>query len=297
MKTLLLLFLIIPLFVQSQRKNATHTDSIDYYTREIDSITRIALDSVYKSEAFKQANERRLYHAQRADSYSAFMIFGEMADADFDNLNRTIVPKGFAPLKGPVYRAGFGMSSKTNQFVFDLAFAAFGFTESSKNWPQKLTTNFNSVFQVDFGYDLTKSIDVNIYPYAGAAFRSTVLKYSRDGQTNSAYTDITDILNNEIDINESSTKFGYQAGIGFDFVISRRTNRRFRMKPADEESPVSEPPPRTKDPSSGTIFFLKLGTNGAIGKSVYRIGNIDYRPGIHYGRWIVTAGFKFFGRQ
>jgi hypothetical protein len=37
--------------------------------------------------------------------------------------------------------------------------------------------------------------------------------------------------------------------------------------------------------------------NGAPGKETYKIGNLKYRPNIDYGRWIVTFGFKFFGRE
>jgi hypothetical protein len=281
MKAILLLLVAAPLFVQAQKKKKDNpSDSIEHYNYELDRLKRQAIDSVFKSSEYKDAYDRLNYYASRSDGYNSFMIFAELADADFDELHKTIVPNGFERMNRTTSRVGFGVSSKHHRAVTDFAFFVGGFDNESTRGEETIKSRFSSALQVDFGYDLTKSTKINVYPYVGTAIRVSFISYSRSGTSNPNFTDISNININGSEIQENSTKLGYQAGIGFDFVFHQNWNRYDNGQ-------------RT----SGQIIFIKAGTNGSFGKETYRINGIKYRPGIEHGRWIITVGFKFFARQ
>lgn len=280
MKYVLLLLITLPLLSQAQN----HSDSVSYYERQMADMLGKVTDSIVKSDTYKQARERKDYHASKSDGYRSFMIFGEVADVNFGNFNKTIVANGFQPMDGPMYRLGLGMSTKHDRGIVDFTFVSSAFRKKSKRGDETISTNFSNALQFDFGYDLTQSTLINVYPYLGASVRTSSIKYKKPGQTNPNYTDVSNILLNETEVNESSTKFGYQAGVGFDFVL-----RRNHIREGDKIYRSYR--------TAGTIFFIKAGTSGVIGKETYKIGSVKYRPGIDYGRWIVTFGFKFFGRE
>lgn len=274
MRLFIITLLLIPLFSQSQERAGLPVDSITYYNREMRMLYRQTYDSLTQSDRYKAALEKIKYYESRSDDYGAFVIFGEVAAADYSTFNASIAADGFPPLNGPAYRFGIGVSNKSDRGIVDFNFFAFSFNKKSKKGDEKITSSFSNFLQFDVGYDLVKSQSVNIYPYAGLSFRGCDVEYSKPVQTNGSFTNISNIVLNKQSASAFSLKAGYQAGLGFEFVIHNSTNR-----------------------LRGTMFFVKAGTNGHIGRENYKVEGIDYKPAIKYGNWIVTTGFKFFSRR
>ncbi|MDQ2751830.1 MAG: hypothetical protein M3R72_02295 [Bacteroidota bacterium] len=275
MRLFLSFFLLFPvvLFAQSKYK-VQPTDSIGFYSNLIRDRYKQVLDSLKNSPETKEVMERLNYLSSHSDNYRSVVFYTDVSAADFNHLNSTLVPEGFSALKKTILRFGYGFSSKYNKVVFDFYIGTLGLNNKSKKGNENVKATFNNLFQVDLGYDLTRSQSVNIYPYAGVSIRSMSLEYNKPAQTNESYSDITNIVQNDPTVTTSATGVGYQAGIGFDFVIGNNKNK-----------------------TSGTMIFVKAGTSGVFGNPAYKIQNIHYNPGIVYGRWNVTAGFKFFGRN
>ena len=275
MRLFLSFFLLFPviLFAQSKYK-VQPTDSVGFYSNLIRERYKQAFDSLKVSPDIKEAMERLDYFSSHSDSYRSFVIYTDVAAADFNHLNGTLVPEGFSALKKTILRIGYGFSSKYNKVVFDFYIGALGINNKSKKGNENVKATFSNLFQFDLGYDITRSQSVNIYPYAGVSIRNMSLEYNKPAQVNGSYTDITNIVQNNPSVTTDATGIGYQAGIGFDFVVGNN-----------------------KSKTSGTMIFVKAGTNGIFGNPAYKIENIQYNPQIVYGRWMVTAGFKFFGRK
>ncbi len=49
--------------------------------------------------------------------------------------------------------------------------------------------------------------------------------------------------------------------------------------------------------TSGTIFFIKAGTNNIVSSTAYDIEGVSYNPHIRHGAWMISTGLKFFGRK
>ncbi|MGB8193542.1 MAG: hypothetical protein WCF67_16550 [Chitinophagaceae bacterium] len=271
---LTLFLLLLPVCSIAQKKDFGKNDSASYYQQKIKDLYKAAHEQLANSDEYRQAMNALMDIKRKSDSYFALMLSGDAVAADYDKLNALIVPKGFSPLKGPVYRIGFGVSRKRNRRVTDFSFFSLGFNNKSTKPGERIQASFSSAFALDMGYDLTRSTAINIYPYAGLSIQTASLQYKKTGQNNPAYTDITNILLNEQETNASYAKIGYQAGIGFDFVLGKAGQR-----------------------TGGTMAFIKAGTNRLFGKPVYKIGSTKYDPGISYGEWVITFGFKFFDRQ
>ncbi len=275
MRFFLLCLILFPslLFAQSKHGKSS-ADSVAYYSNLIRDHYKQTLDSLKNAPDIKEAENRLDYFSSRSDSYRSFTVYTDIAAADFDYLNSTLVPEGFSPFRKTISRIGYGSSAKYNKVILDFYLTTFGLSNKSKKEEENVKATFNNFIQFDLGYDFIRSQSVNIYPYAGISLRSMTLEYNKPEQTNGSYTDITNIVQNDPSIYATAGGIGYQAGIGFDFVISNNKGR-----------------------TGGTMLFVKTGTNGIFGNPSYEIGDIKYNPQIKYGRWIVTAGFKFFGRK
>ena len=259
---------------KAQELRRTPADSAAFYQRKMYQLQRKMFDSLRNSEEYKAARERVEYYKKKSDGYGSFVLFIDIAQADFSKFNSSITANGFTPMNGPVYRLGFGFSTKTRQTVVDFLLLAGGLRKEARKGQENIKAVFSSGVLLDIGYDLIKNQKLNIYPYAGLSMRTSDLYYTKPVTTNPSFTDISNLIINKQSAEGSSIKLGYQAGVGFDFVI-----------------------PSSKNQLGGSIFFIKAGMNRPVGKEKYKIEGVRYDPGIEYGKWIVTTGVKFFGRQ
>ena len=273
---LAVVFLLVftSLFSYAQTGREYPVDSATFYQRKIAQLQRKTFDSLRNTEEYKATRERVEYYQRKSDGYGSFVLFTDVAQADFSKFNTSITASGFSPLSGSVYRLGFGFSTKTRRTVVDFFMLASGLSKKSKKGQETITTLFSSGVILDIGYDFIKKQAINIYPYAGLSMRTSDLTYSAPVQTNPTFTNISNLVVNKRSVEAYSSKLGFQAGVGFDFVIAKG-----------------------KRDLGGTMFFLKAGVNRPVGKEKYKIEGIKYDPGIEYGKWIITAGFKFFGRN
>ncbi len=147
-----------------------------------------------------------------------------------------------------------------------------GLNKASKSGSESIKTSFTTFFQMERGYDFIKSNMINIYPFAGIGLRSSLLKYNSAKITNSVFSNVTGIIQNDKSFNESTIEFGYQAGLGLEIVITKRSKQ------------------------SGTLLFFKGGTNMPFKKKSFKVEGINYDPNFKYGELVGAVGFKFFGR-
>src|SRR5687768_1335746 len=115
-----------------------------------------------------------------------------------------------------------------------------------------------------------KSRKISIYPYACLSIRIAYLNYSKPQDINSSYTNISNLVNRDQSAKLSSTKLGYQVGLGFDYVLGT-----------------------DKDKTTKFILFTKIATDNPIGTDKYKINGVEYKPEIRHGDWLVTVGIKF----
>jgi hypothetical protein len=273
MRPTLLFLLALPFFAGAQ-KPSTSSDSADYYRQQMYQLERTLLDSLRRSEQYIYLRDRAETVWRPSGDYTAVTAFFDVAGADYDKLNSSITQSGFDALPNTAVRLGYGVSYQFDRGMFDLAFFAFGLRNTTQKAGEKIVANFSGFFQFDLGYDLIAAKWINVYPYAGFSYRTSLLSYKKDPQLNSSFTDVTNIVVNDQSVRERCNKLGYQAGLGLDLVVSEQ--RRL---------------------GGGVMLFVKAGTNRIFGKEVYDIDGTEYKPGIQYGNWIATFGIKLFGRN
>ena len=277
-----LLIIIFPLQINAQEPRTYPVDSLSYYQRELRSLTVKTLDSLRNSERYKFLQERIRKLHNTGKNYSGFVFFTDLMHSDFSKFNNSIAQKGFPAMDPISLRFGFGMSSKTERLMFDFYFGIGSLNSKSKKGDTAIKAGLTNLFQVDLGYDLLNSDVVSIYPYGGLSFRVSSLEYSSPVQVNPNFTNITDIIINDRSTYGDSQKLGYQAGIGFDFIVTKDKTR-------------------TTHQANGSmatiILFTKIGTNRAIGSDKYKLQGIKYKPGIKQGDWLVSVGIKFGTRH
>jgi hypothetical protein len=110
---------------------------------------------------------------------------------------------------------------------------------------------------------------VSLYPFAGISFRGSELRYSAPTQTNPNFTNISNVVISEPRAYGSSSRLGYQAGLGFDLKLGGNKSQTYK-----------------------TILFIKGGTNQPFKKDTYKIEGYRYDPGIRQADWLVTVGLK-----
>jgi len=248
-------------------------DSIIYYQNELNKIYRASYDSLQKSDGVVE-NTRKLRHFEGLSrSYTALSVFGEVAAADFGSFNKSIAASGFGPLHGPNFRGGFGISHKGYSGVMiDFNFFSAAFDRKSVKGDERIGASFSDFFQLHLGYAVVSTRMFNVYPYAGLSFRASQLTYDAPVTTNPNYTSIVDIIQHNSAYTATSTRLGYQAGLGIDWVIGL-DNKGYH----------------------GIILFNKTGTDGAFGgDESYKIEGIKYTPGIRMGNWVSALGVKLF---
>ena len=254
----------------AQQKNPA--DSIRYYEKKMSQIRRELYDSLNRNSEYKAYRQSAERLRNSSDNYGAFMLYVNSASVDFNRFNADNRSSGFPAVSGQAYSVGYGFSSKKGRRVFDCNLSAFGLSKTTKKSNEEIKANFSTFLQLEWGYDFIKSNKVNIYPYAGLGLRSSSIQYKGQKQSNPVFTNASNVVLQNTDVNESISEFGYQAGVGFEMVLSK------------------------KQDAGGTILFIKAGTNRAFSKKTFSLEGQPYNPAFNYGSWVITAGFKFFGR-
>jgi hypothetical protein len=252
----------------------TTTDSILYYKKKISDLYKRTWDSLRQSETYLEAAGRLRHHTRLSNGYTSFTVFGDVARASYNAVNSGIAQSGFPALSGPQYHIGIGTSHEYhNRGILEFYIFTIGLSNVSKKGDETVKSSFSNLFQVNFGYDFIKSQKINIYPYTGLALRLTNLNYKMPAQTNNAPTSIVDIVQNDGSVIASKGNLSYQAGLGMDFVIHESAR------------------------GTGTMLFLRAGTDGIFGNTTFKIDDKKYDAQIKQGAWIFAFGFKFFSRD
>jgi len=259
------ILLLSPFFLQAQKRNRP-VDSLRYYYGEMSRLRRTYWDSLYKSPEYISINQNIGRLTQKRDEYTGFMLGGELMHNDYREFNKSIADSGFPALKSTAFRVVFGVAFKNNHNIFEMNFFGLGFNNKSEKGQEEIKTGLTSVLQFNYGYDLLKSKYVSIYPYGGFSLRLSNLEYTKPPAINANYTNITNIIANNQSSISSSGRLGYQLGLGIDFLVSKQ---------------------------SGTMFYIKAGTNRPFTEDKYDVEGVKYKPGILQGDWLVGFGFKF----
>ena len=252
----------------SQRK-----DSAAIYQKELQRLTDSALQWLQQTEPYKQASANYLRAEKASDSYSSFMLYGDVIQTDFGAFNNSIAASGlerFGALSG---RVGFGSSFKRNRLVIDVLWFLSNIRQQREGPGQAINYEVHANLMTDVGYDLLPSPRFNLYPFAGLRFHRAQLTYERNGVANPAFTNITNIRSGGESIDETSFRFGYQVGMGAEAVVKS-----------------------SKGDRNGIIFFVKGGIQRPFGEDRFEINGVDYRPGITPVVWAGAFGIKLFTR-
>jgi hypothetical protein len=273
MRNIFIALLLIPICAISQRTEKTF-DSATYYRNEIGKYYRQAYDSIRKSERLRLLREGLDRNTPKSKGYNTFVIFGSVVHSDYSTFNEAIATSGFPRLKSTAGGFGLGYSGKQEHSMFDFYFMNFVSENKSKKGKEEIGSSMANLFQFDFGFDIFDSKSFSLYPYAGLSFRMATLHYNKQGTANANFTDISNIVVDANRLYSTSTRCGYQAGLGTDVVISENNKK-----------------------GSVIVLFAKAGVNKPIGKDSYKFEGVKYQPDIKKGDWVVSFGFKFGSRR
>lgn len=268
-KSFLLCLLLLPVVAFSQQGK----DSLAIYKKQYADAMREAFDSIHKSEKIVALRENLVRVTKNTRSYNGLVIFGDVAHSDFSDFNSSIASSGFENMTPYSFRFGVGTSVKRRAMIYDFYFVTAGANHRSVKGNEKILSSLSNVLQVDVGYAIVNLQSLSIYPFAGLSLRKATVSYTREGQVNPSYTNISNLLQNEQLIAATSTRLGYQAGVGLDVVVANTNNN-----------------------VGAIILFAKGGTNRPFGKDVFKIRGERYQPNITNGDWLVSFGIKFAGR-
>lgn len=269
-KLILAILLSVPILTIAQsKKQKSSQDSTKYYRRQLANLWRNGMDSIRNSEAFLDIAKKLDIRAQRSDSYWGLSMFTEVLHSNYGDFNKNIVQSGFKPLDPIMLRMGMGITDKHKRRMFDFYFGVSSFNKEVKKGDESIESGLLNLTQFNWGYDLLHSKRVSLYPYAGASIRLAFLNYSKPPETNPGYTDISNLITRDQSSKLSSTKLGYQLGLGFDYSLGMDRDKRNK-----------------------TYFFTKIATDNPVGEDKYKTNGVAYKPKIKHGDWLVTMGFK-----
>lgn len=271
-KFLLLFFLPLTVFSQEESK-PYFTDSLEYYQRQLSEIQKRTQDSMRESRAYKDAMAGIERNRGKTNNYSGFVIFTGLMSSEYGAFNTSITQSGFDPIDALSLQFGFGISLREDPITFDVYYMA-GSGATTKKGDEKISASVINFFQMDLGVNIVKARKLSVYPFLGLAYRLSFLEYEKPDELNTAFTNISDLVINDQSVNMNSSRIGYQAGVGMDVVISEN-----------------------KRNTSNIVLFTKAGISRPIWKDKYKFQGIEYNPGIKHGRWAISLGLKFCGRQ
>lgn len=270
-KTILLFLLVFPAFAKAQH-NVSKIDSLAYYQQELSNMVRAHQQELRNDSHYIALTKNIRYLRSKTDSYRGFILYTQVAAADFSKLNAEINAIGFPTLSGPLPSVGYGLTFKKNRRIFDLNLSAFGIGKESRKDGESIKVALGSFFEFVWGYDLIKNKALNFYPYLGIGLRSTSLDYKAKPQINPTASSFTNVIQNNRSVSGHITEIGYQAGAGFEVVLTK-ANR-----------------------PGGILLFSKGGTNRAFKNKRFDLEGYKYNPELNPGRFIIYTGFKFFSR-
>jgi hypothetical protein len=269
-RRLLTLFILV---LSSTHAVHAQIDSSKYYRKIISNIYRENYESLRKDPRLIEATNNFQRFMANSNIYSSFTIFGAISDVSYDKLNTDIAQRGYPAIKAPLVGIGVGTTHEYyNRWVLEFLIL-LGLDNRSKNGDSTLKVSYTDMVQVNFGYDFIKSRKINIYPYAGLGLRVADLNYKASAEINNNYTSVVDIVRADRSVYTSKISLCYQAGVNFDLVIHEGNK------------------------GSGTMLFLRAGTDGNFGNTTFKIDGVKYDPQLKQGTWQLAFGFKFFGRN
>lgn len=260
---------ILPLLGSAQ-KTKPGIDSSRYYRNELRLLWQRNYDSMRKSDEYLSIMQKLEKRKKKTTGYTGLMIFGDYIHSDFSKFNSSISANGFNPMNPTTFRFGIGVSNKTERVLFDVYFFSLGFEHVSAKGDESIGASLSNVLQFDIGYDIVQAKALSFYVFSGLSGRISSINYSKKAQTNSSFTNITNIVVNNVDVNASSVRLGVQFGAGIDVLLGERRNK-----------------------SGATYLFTKFGSNRPVWADRYKIEGFKYNPGIKQGDWLVTVGLKF----
>ncbi|MGG9972442.1 hypothetical protein ACQ33O_11670 [Ferruginibacter sp. SUN002] len=270
----LLLVMTLPFFTMAQ--NSPSKDSAAYYRCELAKLWHKYRDSMLRSEEYASLNAKLNNLPVDKRKYVSFNMFADVVHNDYSKFNQSITAAGFTELEPISFRFGCGITVKSKRNIHDIGFFSVGLKNQAQRGNETIKSFFSNVMQYDYGFDLLQSNAVSIYPYAGLSIRASMLRYEQPMQINPGTTNISDLVIPNGSAYLSSTKIGYQAGLGIDVTVSNFNNSR-----------------------GSVILFAKGGTNGPIGRERYKTNDSDitYNYDIRHADWMITFGIKFAGRD
>lgn len=260
---------------------STHTyaqlpvkDSLHIYNERLNKLYNRVWDSLNLNDSARFYRKQIKQAHERSKEYTAFVFFWGAEAGNYTAFNAATAKDGFGPIHGPVWQIGFGISHQGySGILFDLNYFVVGLGSSIQNGEGTISTSTYDLLQAQIGYAIINSKRFTVYPYAGLSGRYSSLQYSATDSLNSNYNSIASLIHNSRDVNVNSVHLGYQAGVGFDWVLGYHEKTR-----------------------GGVILFAKGGTSGIFGHETYSIYPVEYNSGIKYGAWVATVGVKLYGR-
>lgn len=252
----------------AHERRRNFNDSVVFYKYLLKTMRTDAQVKLQRSDLYQSIQDTMLAVRRRSTNYTGLVLFGEAAFWNIDGLNKQLDQMSFPKIpSNPNPRVGFGISSKKKRRMFDLQVLVFGSTAESRKGDEKMKHSFHSYLNFTWGYDLLKSDQWSIYPFAGIGRRKTMLIYSKPVTYNSNNPSIPDLIDENRNVTLRVDRLSYLAGIEADFDAGRR-------------------------PYAKNIFFLRFGLNGPFRKEYYGIGGARFDTGMLETVWTLTVGLK-----
>ncbi len=249
-------------------------DSLHIYNERLNRLYGRVWDSLKLNDSAKFYRKQIRQAHERSKEYTAIVFFWGAEAANHSTFNTGIAKDGFGAMHGPVWQIGFGLSHQGySGIIFDFNYFVVGLGTSIQNGDATITTSSTDYLQAQVGYAIINSRNFTVYPYVGLSGRSSSLQYAVTDSLNSNYNSIASLIHNSRNVNVNSVHVGYQAGVGFDWVMAYHEHTH-----------------------GGAILFAKFGTSGIFGHETYSVSSLEYNPGIKYGAWVGTVGVKLFNR-
>ena len=261
---------MVPFLASSQsRKTTKPVDSAAYYKQEIRNYILRSRDSVYKTEEYLNLQNKLAQALEGRRNYIGQLVSIELAHADNRRFNDSLSKYGFSKLNSNYIRFGAGMTIKHNRSIYDFFLLIVSAPNKSSKTGEEITTFFQNMLQIDYGFDLLNKEKLRLYPFGGLSLRLPVIRYSKEGQPNPDAGFFTEMITGGSYFSMESFRIGYQLGIGFDYgELSHSTRKK-------------------------GIIGLKIGTNQPFKKDTYKVGGVpSYDPGLNHGVWVIGLYFK-----
>jgi hypothetical protein len=265
----LVLLAVIPACAFAQ----SHTDSVKYYSKKLAVLYRNTFDSLKRTEPYRTTAARLKEHAAQSDSYFGLSLFSGVSVSKLDGLNASLNAAGFGDLNTAAALIGVGFSGKYKGALLDFNFATATFGNTAKQRGEQISLNSGQFLQLALGYDVTPSVKVNVYPYAGIHWSIATLQYKVNGLTRQTVNTLDNAFANGSPAILTSNRLGYAAGLGADFLLG--SNR---------------------EKTGGTFLFIRALHSGNFGDENFKNDYVSYKSDVKLSEWMFNVGIKIFRR-